>query len=146
MLISRAAGVGKTRLVEKYAQALRWEGVRMLLGRCYEFARVLPYRPVVEALRRFVPVLTPAEGGIRTGVLWRPSGEVWPLRCPTKGLGSPVLPPLSVKLATVDRLCPMLFVLHRWQLRKGRRGLPALCEAAKRIGCAEATAAEPSRG
>ena len=60
-LISGEAGVGKTRLVEEFADHLRWQGVRVLWGRCYEFERLLPYQPVAEALRTTLPALTPAE-------------------------------------------------------------------------------------
>jgi oligopeptide transport system substrate-binding protein len=60
-LIGGEAGVGKTRLVEEFADQLRWQGVRVLWGRCYEFERVLPYQPIAEALRSTLPTLTPAE-------------------------------------------------------------------------------------
>ncbi len=56
-LISGEAGVGKTRLIEEFANRLRWQGVRVLWGRCYEFERVLPYQPVAEALRTALPNL-----------------------------------------------------------------------------------------
>ncbi len=61
VLISGEAGVGKTRLVEEYANRLRWQGIRVLWGRCYEFERALPYQPVAEALRTILPVLTSEE-------------------------------------------------------------------------------------
>jgi ABC-type oligopeptide transport system substrate-binding subunit/DNA-binding SARP family transcriptional activator len=61
VLISGEAGVGKTRLVEEFANHLRWQGIRALWGRCYEFERVLPYQPVAEAVRTILPTLTPAE-------------------------------------------------------------------------------------
>ncbi|RMF34265.1 MAG: hypothetical protein D6759_06080, partial [Chloroflexi bacterium] len=60
-LISGEAGLGKTRLVETFASRLRWQGVRVLWGRCYEFERLLPYQPIAEALRTLLPALTPAE-------------------------------------------------------------------------------------
>jgi DNA-binding SARP family transcriptional activator len=61
VLISGEAGVGKSRLVEEFANCLRWRGARVLWGRCYEFERVLPYQPVTEALRTILPTLTPTE-------------------------------------------------------------------------------------
>jgi DNA-binding SARP family transcriptional activator/predicted ATPase len=61
MLISGEAGVGKTRLLEEFANRLRWQGARVLWGRCYEFERVLPYQPLAEALRTAVPILSPDE-------------------------------------------------------------------------------------
>jgi ABC-type oligopeptide transport system substrate-binding subunit/DNA-binding SARP family transcriptional activator len=54
VLVSGEAGVGKTRLVEEFANQLRWRGVRVLWGRCYEFERLLPYQPMVEALQAIV--------------------------------------------------------------------------------------------
>ena len=60
-LISGEAGVGKTRLVEEFANHLRWQGVRVLWSRCYEFERALPYQPFAEALRTILPTLTLSE-------------------------------------------------------------------------------------
>ena len=51
LLITGEAGVGKTRLAQAFADARRWQGARVLTGRCYEFERLLPYQPVAEALR-----------------------------------------------------------------------------------------------
>jgi predicted ATPase len=50
LLLSGEAGVGKTRLVQELADQLRWQGIHVVQGRCYEFERLLPYQPVVEAL------------------------------------------------------------------------------------------------
>ena len=61
VLISGEAGVGKTRLVEESAGRLRWRGVRVLCGRCYEFERKLPYQPFAEALRTVLPTLAAGE-------------------------------------------------------------------------------------
>jgi oligopeptide transport system substrate-binding protein len=61
VLIRGEAGVGKTRLVEEFASQLRWQGVQVLWGRCYEFERLLPYQPIAEALRSMLPALTPME-------------------------------------------------------------------------------------
>ncbi|HUW10315.1 MAG TPA: BTAD domain-containing putative transcriptional regulator, partial [Anaerolineae bacterium] len=57
VLVSGEAGVGKSRLIEEFANRLRWQGVRVLWGRCYEFERVLPYQPVAEALRAVLATL-----------------------------------------------------------------------------------------
>jgi DNA-binding SARP family transcriptional activator len=68
-LIRGEAGVGKTRLVEAFADRLRWEGVRVLWGRCYQFERVLPYQPFAEALRSLSPAeLEDIPTGTRTEV------------------------------------------------------------------------------
>ena len=61
VLISGEVGVGKTRLVEEFANRLRWQGARVLWGRCYEFERLLPYQPIAEALQTILPALTPSE-------------------------------------------------------------------------------------
>jgi oligopeptide transport system substrate-binding protein len=58
VLISGEAGVGKTRLVEEFANRLRWEGIHVLWGHCYEFERALPYQPLAEGLRTILPVMT----------------------------------------------------------------------------------------
>jgi ABC-type transport system substrate-binding protein/DNA-binding SARP family transcriptional activator len=55
------AGVGKTRLVEELAKHLRWQGVRVLWGRCYEFERLLPYQPVGEALQAVLSTMAARE-------------------------------------------------------------------------------------
>ncbi|MBC7261133.1 MAG: AAA family ATPase, partial [Chloroflexi bacterium] len=61
VLIEGEAGVGKTRLVQELANRLRWQGVRVLWGRCYEFERHLPYQPLAEALRSILPTMSTAE-------------------------------------------------------------------------------------
>jgi DNA-binding SARP family transcriptional activator/predicted ATPase len=61
VLVSGEVGVGKTRLVAEFADGLRWQGVRVLSGRCYEFERVLPYQPFAEALHAALPALSQEE-------------------------------------------------------------------------------------
>lgn len=48
MLIEAEAGGGKTRLVQEFAR--RTLGARLLVGRCYESTRALPYHPWIELL------------------------------------------------------------------------------------------------
>ncbi len=60
LLISGEAGVGKTRLVQEFADQQCWKNVRVLQGRCYEFERLLPYQPVAEALQTLPPDVTRA--------------------------------------------------------------------------------------
>jgi ABC-type oligopeptide transport system substrate-binding subunit/DNA-binding SARP family transcriptional activator/tetratricopeptide (TPR) repeat protein len=59
VLIRGEAGVGKTRLVDAWSTRLRWEGVRVLWGRCYEFERLLPYQPIAEALQGVLSTTAP---------------------------------------------------------------------------------------
>jgi DNA-binding SARP family transcriptional activator/predicted ATPase len=61
VLVSGEAGVGKTRLVEEFANRLRWQGARALWGRCYQFERLLPYQPVAEVLQATVSTMTQTE-------------------------------------------------------------------------------------
>jgi ABC-type transport system substrate-binding protein/DNA-binding SARP family transcriptional activator len=61
VLVHGEAGVGKTRLVEEWADHLRWQGVRVLWGRCYEFERLLPYQPVGEALQTVLVTMAPGD-------------------------------------------------------------------------------------
>jgi ABC-type oligopeptide transport system substrate-binding subunit/DNA-binding SARP family transcriptional activator len=70
VLIHGEAGVGKTRLVEEFGSHLRWQGGRMLWGRCYEFERLLPYQPLGEALQSVLATMSPGElGKLRPWVL-----------------------------------------------------------------------------
>ncbi|MCP4362382.1 MAG: tetratricopeptide repeat protein [Chloroflexi bacterium] len=61
VLVSGEAGVGKTHLIETFAQNVSLQGVRTLWGRCYEFERVLPYQPIAEALRPWLLSLETAD-------------------------------------------------------------------------------------
>ena len=61
VLVRGEAGTGKTRLVEELATVLRWQGARVLWGRCYEFERVLPYQPICEGLRMALAGMGPAD-------------------------------------------------------------------------------------
>ncbi len=61
LLVSGEAGVGKTRLVERLAESVRWRGSRVLWGRCYAYERSLPYQPLSEALRAVLPLLDEME-------------------------------------------------------------------------------------
>lgn len=51
VLIGGTAGVGKTRLAEEFAAAVRWHGGIVARAYCYEPERMLPYQPLVELLR-----------------------------------------------------------------------------------------------
>jgi ABC-type oligopeptide transport system substrate-binding subunit/DNA-binding SARP family transcriptional activator len=61
IFIGGEAGVGKTRLVDEFAESLRFQGTRVLSGRCYEFERALPYQPIVETLCSALPSLSASE-------------------------------------------------------------------------------------
>jgi ABC-type oligopeptide transport system substrate-binding subunit len=61
VLVHGEAGVGKTRLAEELADRLRWQGVRVLWGRCYEFERILPYQPLGEALQAALSTIAPSD-------------------------------------------------------------------------------------
>jgi len=59
--VSGEAGVGKTRLVTRFAGQVRETGGQVLLGGCIELGEgSLPYAPVVEALRGLGRGLEPA--------------------------------------------------------------------------------------
>jgi DNA-binding CsgD family transcriptional regulator len=61
MCVGGEAGVGKTRLVSQFAVQVRASGGQVLLGGCLELAEVmLPYAPVLEALRGLDRGLEPA--------------------------------------------------------------------------------------
>ncbi|MFN2231988.1 MAG: ABC transporter substrate-binding protein [Anaerolineae bacterium] len=63
VLVRGEAGTGKTRLAEEFANGLRWQGARVLWGRCYEFERILPYQPLGEALRTVLSSVVPGDLG-----------------------------------------------------------------------------------
>lgn len=50
--IAGEAGIGKSRLLHEFRQALRSEGVTYLEGHCLSYGGHLPYLPVLEVLRR----------------------------------------------------------------------------------------------
>jgi DNA-binding SARP family transcriptional activator/predicted ATPase len=50
-LLAGEAGSGKTRLLEEVAARARWRSMRVLSGSCYEYERLMPYQPFIEALR-----------------------------------------------------------------------------------------------
>ena len=45
------AGIGKTRLARELARLAAGAGARVIVGRCHDAERILPFRPWVEALR-----------------------------------------------------------------------------------------------
>ncbi|MFN2165771.1 MAG: AAA family ATPase, partial [Anaerolineae bacterium] len=61
VLVRGEAGMGKTRLIEELAGELRWQGVRVLWGRCYAFERLLPYQPLAEALQAAVSTIAASD-------------------------------------------------------------------------------------
>ncbi|NIA09568.1 MAG: AAA family ATPase, partial [Nitrospiraceae bacterium] len=56
VMIGGEAGVGKTRLVEEFAHRAEVQGGRVLMGHTLPTGE-LPYRPVVSALRRALPLI-----------------------------------------------------------------------------------------
>ncbi len=104
LLISGEAGVGKSRLVQAFAEQQNWRGVRCLSGRCYEFERLLPYQPLAEALGSLprdlaadVCAALPSWVGAQVArlapdLLARPAE--WAQPAPAGGAGSPPAPVL----------------------------------------------------
>jgi len=52
VVVEGEAGIGKTRLVETFAEAAAGEGARVLRGSCLPLAEDLPYAPMLEILHR----------------------------------------------------------------------------------------------
>src|SRR3990170_7947550 len=52
ILIQGVTGIGKSRLVEEFSALARDQGVEPVVGRCYPFAEVGPYAPVLQALQK----------------------------------------------------------------------------------------------
>jgi DNA-binding CsgD family transcriptional regulator len=58
MLIAGEAGIGKSRLLTEVGDRAGLHGVRVLMGRCFEPDRVLPYAPLLGLLRAHLAHLT----------------------------------------------------------------------------------------
>jgi len=56
VIVDGEVGIGKTRLVQELMDSAGPE-VQFLIGRCYESEVMLPYQPLVEAIRNYLPVL-----------------------------------------------------------------------------------------
>jgi len=95
LLIGGEAGVGKSRLIQEFADRLRWQGTRVLWGRCYQFERLLPYQPIAEALQSALPTLTPDLASNMPawvlGEVARLTPEVLELPAPAQHEGRPAL-------------------------------------------------------
>ena len=63
------AGIGKSRMVDELAAEAMAAGGQVLVGRCYETERILPFRPWVDALR--------VGWILDDAVLWRDVGPAW---------------------------------------------------------------------
>jgi DNA-binding SARP family transcriptional activator len=60
VLIAGDPGIGKTRLTTQFCTSVHAQGGAVLGGRCYE-ETLVPYQPVVEALRHYVAGCPPSE-------------------------------------------------------------------------------------
>lgn len=54
VLVRGEAGIGKTRLLEEFAEVVGLEDVRLLESRCYAAESDVPYGPIVDGLRELV--------------------------------------------------------------------------------------------
>jgi predicted ATPase len=61
VLVAGEAGIGKTRLVREFADGLRAEHWIVLQGACFERDSLLPYAPVLDALRTMLTTLPPSD-------------------------------------------------------------------------------------
>jgi DNA-binding SARP family transcriptional activator/class 3 adenylate cyclase len=60
VLLAGEPGIGKTRLVREFARAAHEDGATVLAGSCHE-ETLVPYQPLVEALRHYIACCPPAE-------------------------------------------------------------------------------------
>lgn len=147
LLVGGEAGVGKTRLVQEFGEQLRWQGAEVLLGRCYEFERLLAYQPFAEVFRALAP--GPAAAAVASLPEWvcvqaaRLAPEIVASAAelaPAAGPGTPgeagsqerLFEAVAVFLSQLARQQPLLLVLEdlHWatdsslQLLHYRRGSP----------------------
>lgn len=59
VVVGGEAGVGKTRLVEEFIRRIGAFPLTLLSARCYTQERGLPYQPVIDALRAYLPTADP---------------------------------------------------------------------------------------
>jgi len=78
VLVRGEAGVGKSRLLAEFVERLRWQGARVLEGKCYQFERALPYQPIADALRTVLSTLDPAELPSFSKWVWRELARLVP--------------------------------------------------------------------
>ncbi len=67
VIIDGEVGIGKTRLVQELLDRAESD-FHLLIGRCYESEMTLPYQPLVEALRGYLPTLD--IHGLQISSLW----------------------------------------------------------------------------
>jgi DNA-binding SARP family transcriptional activator len=60
VLLAGEPGIGKTRLVREFARSAHEGGATVLAGSCHE-ETLVPYQPLVEALRHYIACCPPAE-------------------------------------------------------------------------------------
>jgi DNA-binding SARP family transcriptional activator len=58
-LVEGEPGVGKSRLVQEVARFAETQGVRTLVGQCYQVEQVAPYQPIIDLARRIVSASKP---------------------------------------------------------------------------------------
>lgn len=103
VIIDGEVGIGKTRLVQELLN-LAEPDFHLLIGRCYESEMALPYQPLVEALRGFLPTLD--INRVQISSLWL--GEV-----------SKLVPELSEVLPDLPNSVPLNGETERSRLFEG---------------------------
>jgi DNA-binding winged helix-turn-helix (wHTH) protein len=78
VLIVGEAGIGKTRILQRFAGAAAARAVRVLWGACYEGAWSPPYAPFAEAISAYVGTVPPAQLRADVGYLGPALAEAVP--------------------------------------------------------------------
>jgi tetratricopeptide (TPR) repeat protein len=123
VLIEGEAGMSKTRLLEEFADRVRWQGGQVAQGRCYKYNRPLPYCAITEALHDLLGQLpVTVLSGLPAWVLAAVSHLVPEMSEMRANLSSPVeqdtalqqtrlLDALTRFLKSVSSISPLLLVL-----------------------------------
>jgi DNA-binding SARP family transcriptional activator/tetratricopeptide (TPR) repeat protein len=121
VVLAGEPGIGKTRLAREFARAAHERGATVLAGSCHE-ETLVPYQPLVEALRHYIACCPPAELAVqvtpRRAQLAAIVPELEDARTPTEltGLGAEqerfrLFEAVSSLLAEAAHLRPLVLVL-----------------------------------
>lgn len=121
VLLAGEAGVGKSRLADEVIGGVLDLGLRVLVGRCHESQRLLPFAPWAEALRHAGLADDPA--GLATLAPWRTElavllPEIGPPGAPRPGEGSALArqtrlhEAVTQALASLARVVPALVLIE----------------------------------
>src|SRR5262245_11584465 len=113
VLVMGEPGIGKTRMVEEFAERVRAHGTLVLWGRCYEGEAGRPYGPFAEAIGEYVRTAAPEALEADLGPWTAPLGRLVPVvrgRLPDVAEPAP-LEPYEERVRLLDAVTQFLLAL-----------------------------------